>query len=78
MIFWSISTARMRAPILSRTVLGQVEVQQRHQTGILRLHNGDRLTPVEERDDYSLCEHASVPHGVVLVKTEHLREEAAS
>lgn len=72
------SPAEERLPVITRDAVGR-EIEMRDQVGTMRLLPDDRVSLVEHRDNYALCEHVACKSGLLLIKLTALtqKEEAS-
>lgn len=69
--FQPLSRDRETLPCFPRSIVGQV-IECHHQSGTMRLLNGDRVRIEELRGDHALASHSSLKGGVLLVSLNQL------
>lgn len=74
MIFNPPSKDREYCPVIARAAIGGA-ILDRDQCGVFRILPGDRVRVVEERKEFTLCEHVACKAGVLLVAKSSLKAE---
>jgi hypothetical protein len=74
MIFRPYSRAREHCPVIHPDAQGRA-IELSDQTGTMRVFPGDRVSIVEDRDDYCLCKHSACTLGLLLIARAALHDE---